>query len=213
MLSLQGESGPIQLQYTVTRTDNDGDTIVKSATIDLITTQGSYLSFDDDGPAVRSANASITVDEDDIDSLRSSGSSPDNGSDGNSSTEYVIPGWLGVAKSSGNLTATVDFGADGAAAGGGFSFTANALSVLNGLQLQSKGEQLSYTKIGDSIIGYVDTLGLGFYLPVASRLVFGFTLEADGDFTFRLNDQLDHVDDNTNSENTRLYRGTDLSLR
>ncbi|WP_240233121.1 DUF5801 repeats-in-toxin domain-containing protein [Devosia lacusdianchii] len=207
VLSLQGESGPIQLQYTVTRTDNDGDTIVKSATIDLITTQGSYLSFDDDGPAVRSANASITVDEDDIDSLRSSGSSPDNGSDGNSSTEYVIPGWLGVAKSSGNLTATVDFGADGAAAGGGFSFTANALSVLNGLQLQSKGEQLSYTKIGDTIIGYVDTLGLGFYLPVASRLVFGFTLEADGDFTFRLNDQLDHVDDNTNSENTALVSG------
>lgn len=189
------------IQATVIAKDGDGDTVSSSVQV------GGAITFRDDGPSVTGANATITVDEDDIDSLRSQGSSPDNGSDGNSSTEYLIPGWLGVAKTSGSLSATVNFGADGPAVGGGFSFTANALSALSGLQLQSKGEQLSYTKIGDTIIGYVDTLGLGFYLPLVSRAVFSFTLESDGDFTFRLNDQLDHVDENTNSENTALISG------
>src|SRR6185295_8510991 len=46
------EEGTVQLQYEVTRTDGDGDPITKSATIDLISDESSYFSFDDDGPTL-----------------------------------------------------------------------------------------------------------------------------------------------------------------
>ena len=51
-------NGTVQLQYSVTRTDSDGDAITRTATIDLITTGGSVFSFDDDGPTLTvAANA------------------------------------------------------------------------------------------------------------------------------------------------------------
>jgi len=57
------DGGPVQLQFDVTRVDGDNDTISQSAQIDLITTQGSAFSFDDDGPAAPTltANSAQTV--------------------------------------------------------------------------------------------------------------------------------------------------------
>jgi VCBS repeat-containing protein len=58
------EDGAVQLQYTVTVVDRDGDSVTKSATVDLITHTGgegeasqegsdtSYFSFEDDGPSI-----------------------------------------------------------------------------------------------------------------------------------------------------------------
>jgi len=45
-------AGAVQLQYTVTRTDGDGDTIVKSDALNLITSGSSSFFFDDDGPTL-----------------------------------------------------------------------------------------------------------------------------------------------------------------
>ena len=58
--------GPVQLKYEVTRSDGDGDAVTQSATVDLIGTQGSSISFDDDGPAASltlNAGAAVVVDE------------------------------------------------------------------------------------------------------------------------------------------------------
>ncbi|MDW6026682.1 DUF5801 repeats-in-toxin domain-containing protein, partial [Mesorhizobium sp. BAC0120] len=100
-------------------------------------------------------------------------------------------------------SALVNFGADGPAAGGGFSFTADAAAAMAALGLQSKGGALSFAIVGNSLIGYVDN-GNGTYNPIGDRTVLSFTLDSHGNFTFRLYDQLDHVkpapgsaDDNT----------------
>ena len=45
-------AGSVQLQYEVTRTDGDGDSITVADQIDLITTGTSFFTFDDDGPTL-----------------------------------------------------------------------------------------------------------------------------------------------------------------
>ncbi|MBA4097943.1 MAG: hypothetical protein C0484_14410, partial [Rhodospirillum sp.] len=46
------EEGTVQLQYDVTRTDGDGDEVTASKSINLISEEGSYFTFDDDGPSL-----------------------------------------------------------------------------------------------------------------------------------------------------------------
>ena len=46
------KKGTVQLVYEATRTDGDGDPLTKSATVDLISDESSYFTFDDDGPAL-----------------------------------------------------------------------------------------------------------------------------------------------------------------
>ena len=47
-----GTDSALQLVYTVTQTDADGDSITRSATVDLAGTTTGSLSFDDDGPTL-----------------------------------------------------------------------------------------------------------------------------------------------------------------
>ncbi len=47
-----GTDSALQLVYTVTQTDADGDSITRSASVDLAGTATSALSFDDDGPTL-----------------------------------------------------------------------------------------------------------------------------------------------------------------
>ncbi|UJW83980.1 DUF5801 repeats-in-toxin domain-containing protein [Devosia sp. SL43] len=64
-LSLGDKAAAIQLQLTVTRTDGDGDTVTQSAQIDLITANGSPISFDDDGPVANvAANSAFALTHD-----------------------------------------------------------------------------------------------------------------------------------------------------
>ncbi|NQD92430.1 type I secretion C-terminal target domain-containing protein, partial [Pseudomonas sp. CrR25] len=51
-LLLDGD-GAVQLQYQVTRTDADGDSVTESATVDLISGESSYFAFEDDGPSIQ----------------------------------------------------------------------------------------------------------------------------------------------------------------
>ncbi|WP_230848193.1 DUF5801 repeats-in-toxin domain-containing protein, partial [Aeromonas veronii] len=56
---LLSQDGAVQLQYSVTVVDGDGDSVTDSATVTLIAGERSVFSFDDDGPTLSvSAEAS-----------------------------------------------------------------------------------------------------------------------------------------------------------
>lgn len=109
--------GAVQLQYTVTREDADGDSITQSATVDLIshtTVEGegqeglvsntSYFSFDDDGP--RAAVADAVLDTLVLDETRKVGTEQDGNSDpaGKASVS---------ADFADNFVTSIDYGTDG----------------------------------------------------------------------------------------------------
>ncbi|WP_162246216.1 DUF5801 repeats-in-toxin domain-containing protein, partial [Bosea sp. Leaf344] len=58
LLTLAPGASPIQLQYSVTRTDGDFDAITQTALVELISSQTSFISFDDDGPSLTVSAAS-----------------------------------------------------------------------------------------------------------------------------------------------------------
>ncbi|MGR6755768.1 hypothetical protein ACU6QF_18835, partial [Aeromonas veronii] len=62
---LLSQDGAVQLQYSVTVMDGDGDSVTDSATVTLITGERSVFSFDDDGPSVTAMTlaGSVTTDE------------------------------------------------------------------------------------------------------------------------------------------------------
>ena len=97
----------------------------------------------------------ILVDEDDIDGDFSNGTSP---SDGNvtDGSDSVATSFGLAASVSGSLAASIDFGADGPAEGGGFSFAPTAAAEMAALGLQIEGRSLSYTVVGDTLIAFVD---------------------------------------------------------
>ncbi|MGN5073498.1 retention module-containing protein [Aeromonas veronii] len=63
-LLLSGQNS-LELQYSVTRVDGDGDSVTDSATVSLIAGERSVFSFDDDGPSVTAMTltGSVTTDE------------------------------------------------------------------------------------------------------------------------------------------------------
>ncbi|MEN3147477.1 DUF5801 repeats-in-toxin domain-containing protein [Neorhizobium sp. IRAMC:178] len=189
-----------KISAVLTATDYDGDVVTKSASI------GNKIAFDDDGPLASGMKVSFTADEDDISNLLSSGNHPGDGTaDGSTST----PSWIGggdAATVSGSIASVVSFGADGAAAGGGFGFVADATAKMQALALTSKGGTLSYAMIGDALVAYVNVAG-GAGIDWGDRPVFSLTLDhATGAFTYQQFDQLDHV--TGNGENTALKSGS-----
>ncbi len=196
LVSLAGKIAAV-----VTATDYDGDTATKS--IDI----GSQIQFRDDAPVVTNASVTVAADEGDILNVLSQGNSPNFGSGNGSTSQPALLG-LGLAATvSGSIASTVSFGADGAAAGGGFSFTANATSTLAALGISSKGSQLSYAVVGNMIIGYVDVLGHG-YNPLFDRPVLSLTLNGNGGFTYQQYDQLDHVAGNGANTDLKTASGS-----
>lgn len=51
LYSIGEQEGKLALEYTVTRTDGDGDSITKSKSITLVSEETSIFSFEDDGPS------------------------------------------------------------------------------------------------------------------------------------------------------------------
>src|SRR3569623_556760 len=174
----------ISAQLTVT--DHDGDTVTQSVTI------GNDIHFNDDGPTLTGAqNVVYHADEGDIVTLRSLGTSPDDGNaDGSYTGSPTGDTLVGPAVVSGSVLGAVNFGADGE---GSFSFASNTITTLQNLGLTSNGGTLSYAIAGDTLVAYVNN-AFGGYQPVVDRLVFTLTLDhTSGEFVFSLNDQLDHV--------------------
>ncbi|NTJ09084.1 T1SS-143 repeat domain-containing protein [Rhizobium lusitanum] len=173
----------LTLNFGFTVTDGDGDTAKGSLAI----------AITDDVPVASGATVAAKADEGDIYNLLSHGNSALDGTHDGSSSQPALFGLGFAATVSGSVASTVSFGADGAAPGGGFSFTANAASTLAALHLTSGGGALSYAVVNNVIIGYVDNDHHSGYNPFLDRPVLSLTLSGDGSFTFQQYDQLDNV--------------------
>ncbi|WP_426232614.1 DUF5801 repeats-in-toxin domain-containing protein [Pararhizobium sp. DWP3-4] len=192
-----GASNEDVLSFTFTFTARDGDGDIAKDTF--------KVGVIDDAPVVTGTSIGVTVDEDDIRNLRSEGTSPNDGTADGSSSELALLGGGFAATVSGSVASTVAFGANGQQAGGGFSFTSDALATLNGLGLTSKGGTVVFAFVGDAIVGYVNGYFGGFQ-PLVDRPVMSLELnETTGAFTFRQYDQLDHAAGN--GQNTALANG------
>jgi T1SS-143 domain-containing protein len=184
-----------KISAVVTATDYDGDIVRDTVSI------GSHIRFADDGPLASGAKVSFTADEDDISNLLSSGNHPNDGTADGSTSDFSWTGVGNAATVSGSIASVVAFGADGAAAGGGFGFVADAAAKMQALALTSKGGTLSYAMVGDALVAYVNVAG------GIDRPVFSLTLDqATGAFIYQQYDQLDHV--TGNGENTALKSGS-----
>ena len=173
----------LDLTFAFTAKDSDLDWASSTFTV----------TVDDDAPAAGTVE-SVTVDEDDIFNFSSVGTSPWDTADDDGSTTGATD-LFGPAYAAGSLASTVAFGADGAAASGGFAFTSTAADDMAALGLTSKGEALSFTVatiFGETfLVGYVDN-GNGLFNALADRRVISVQLDSDGDYVVRLHDQLDH---------------------
>ncbi|GAB1716406.1 MAG: hypothetical protein NTAFB05_14480 [Nitrobacter sp.] len=189
----------LALDFGFTITDGDGDYTTSTLTI----------SVDDDSPVLVDQDVPhYHADEGDIVTLQSVGTSPNDGAGDGSVTGSPADNLTGPAVVTGSLAGSVDFGADGE---GGFSFTADAAATLDALGLTSKGGTIHYVVNGNTLTAYVDR-GNGHY-DSHDRTVFTLTVDAaTGQFQFKLYDQLDHVDDGTNSKNTALQGANDTTV-
>ncbi|WP_208980996.1 DUF5801 repeats-in-toxin domain-containing protein [Pseudovibrio sp. W64] len=146
----------------------------------------------------------MTVDEDDIDTILSTGTSPDYWgleADGNW-TEFLS----GSANAAGDLQNTVDFGADGYAGAGSFTFVGDAAQQLTDLGLSSDGDavQFQHAQLSATITLMVGVAG--------GRPVIGLLLNTEtGEFAVLQADQLDHVTGNGENTALQLLNGDELA--
>ncbi|WP_101048796.1 retention module-containing protein [Macromonas nakdongensis] len=207
------EDGALQLQYSVTREDADGDSITESATVDLVSrstdeeteevSDTSYFSFDDDGPLAAVPNASLlgTVTPAKLDESKL----PANGGDG------VYSATVSVAAAFGT-TAAGSYGTDGQGAttyavklnlaqgetrvGSGLYLldpTDKVASTNNDANLQDndgygQGVEIMLFDNGDGTVsGKADVNGDGTY----ELSVFTLSVSATGVVTFAYANQID----------------------
>ncbi|POF31663.1 T1SS-143 repeat domain-containing protein [Roseibium marinum] len=177
-------SDNLDIDFAFAATDADGDQAADGT---------ASVSVEDDTPVAATVK-NVTVDEDDIVNLQSLGTDPWDTADDDGSTTGALD-LAGPAFASGSLADAVSFGADGAASSGGFAFTSTAAADMEALELQSKGETLSFTittVLGETfLIGYVDN-GNGTFNRLFDRWVISVQLDGSGDYAVRLHDQLDH---------------------
>ena len=215
----------VSLKATVSATDKDGDTDVKTASIDL----GGNIHFADDGPRLTGTKISTIVNEDDIDTSWSDGSSPhgenqpDPDSDNDNSHTEVVSGPDDPAIVTGSL-ATLVQGADTPFT---YGFTANALTYLQGLGLSTnemvngQNTALALTYEQSTFGSWVIIKGIEPEAPGngstnSSNIVFELRINSTtGAYEFRLFDELYHqapesgADENTaliSSRSARLSR-------
>ncbi|WP_291865952.1 DUF5801 repeats-in-toxin domain-containing protein [Bradyrhizobium sp.] len=188
----------LDLSSFIVATDGDGDSIALGA--------GSFtVQVRDDIPILTSATISRTVDEDDIHTPWSHGTSPNDGSADGSLTE----GSTGAAIVTGTLAGLVSVGADEP---GTFGFTTTAVAQLTALGLFSKqtaqgdgdnGKPLFYqTSSG----GPNEVVITGYEPNPQGNPVFSLTLNTvTGAYEFRLFDELIHFTED--GQNTDLRSG------
>jgi len=179
---LIGDNGENTFDFTAdfTVTDSDGDSASSSFDATVV----------DDVPLELAGTITDTVYENELATVWSTGNDQagitgddDNATAGNDDTIAT-----------GSVASLVDFGADGPAAGGGFSLASDT-SSLDAQGWTSQGETVKYSVSGDTLTAYVDVGGgtPDAYDGGTDRAIFTLVLAANGDWTFTLMDQLDHV--------------------
>jgi T1SS-143 domain-containing protein len=173
----------INLGGALVATDYDGDSVSLSTHVTVNVT--------DDVPALKqSPTVTLKVDEDDILTTLSTGTSPNDGNGDGSFTGQEGVNAAGPANATGSLAGLAASGADDALT---YGFSTGAVAFMAAQGIKSHGATLSYEVVGQQLIGYVDAGGTG-YQAGTDRLVFTLDVNAStGQFTFSLNDQLDHA--------------------
>ncbi len=167
--------------------DKDGDSVKLSGLVKVNVT--------DDAPEIVLAQKiSRTVDEDDIKTSQSTGTSPADGQGDGSWTGGPGQNGEGGAFIDGSLASVVKGGADDTVK---FSFIDETAlrQSLSGLNLSSKGEILSFDLQGNVLYGFANVggpSGVNYDPELGDRPVFKLTLNENGTYTFELLDQLDH---------------------
>lgn len=173
-------------------TDYDGDSIGLDGKL--------IIKVRDDVPEIIPCEPiKLTVDEDDIRTPLSTGTSPNDGNGDGSFTGDPGNNGPGPATVSGSLGGPGGVVQSGADENLTFSFTGNATNVFSQLGLTSKGQELSYYVQGGVFYGYVNANFPGPFGP-NDRIVFKLTLDDNGDFEFELFDQLDHDAPNSGAD-------------
>jgi len=156
--------------------DRDGDPVEGGVRVNV--------NVQDDIPvAVAERSVTATVAENDIRTPLSTGTSPNDGNADGSFTGDPVQS-RGPATVNGSLVSLVSYGADGAAAGGGFGLS-NVFTGLTAQNLTSAGAALIYSVNGNTLTA---TAGTG----DTARTVFTLEVQPNGNYTLRLFDQLDH---------------------
>jgi len=163
--------------FTFSAVDRDGDPVQGGVRVNV--------NVQDDIPvAVAERLVTATVAENDINTRLSTGTSPNDGNADGSFTGDPARRDSGPATVSGSLVSLVSYGADGAAAGGGFGLSTD-FAGLTAQNLTSAGAALSYAVNGNTLTA---TAGTG----NTARTVFTLEVQPNGNYTLRLFDQLDH---------------------
>ena len=146
-------------------TDSDGDSVTATGTL--------TISVIDDVPVLTVASVTGSVDEGGLTGIASPGDLYGNGNDSGASLVAT-----------GTLTGNVHFGADGPAAGGGFSLVSASAAAtwLTGLNLTSHGFAVDQASISGTTLTAMDSHG---------DTVFTLTVTAAGAYTFTLVNPLD----------------------
>ncbi|MCG8559467.1 MAG: hypothetical protein MI824_06695, partial [Hyphomicrobiales bacterium] len=124
--------------------DFDGDAVVLDGQFGV--------SIRDDIPELTGKKVVKVVDEDDINTEQSEGTSPNDGTGDGSETGNPPSDATGPAFVSGSLAGVVTSGADEPLT---FSFVDNAADQFNGLGLSSKGEELVFQVVGNELTASV----------------------------------------------------------
>ncbi|MDR7225439.1 VCBS repeat-containing protein, partial [Aminobacter aminovorans] len=208
MLKLAGD-GKIELQYEVTRTDGDGDSITQTASVPLADSQGSGFVFDDDGPKlVGKAQLVATVDEDGLGNSQSTGNA-----DAGKTGEVTGTNLAVATGNAGALLSLVDFGQDGPHPTTAFGLVTQTTPVDSGFN--SKGGDVVIVSDGTTLTGYVNIGGGAGFDAGTDRAVFTLVVGGDGSYVFTLIDQIDHPalsgEPGDDAENLLTDSGIDLS--
>ncbi|MEH2570888.1 T1SS-143 domain-containing protein [Bradyrhizobium sp. AZCC 1577] len=180
----------LDLSAFVIATDGDGDSITLGA--------GTFkMEVQDDIPVLTGASIARTVDEDDILTPWSQGTSPYDGGNVDGSTTEIF---TGAAFVSGTLAGLVSVGADET---GTFGFSSDAIAKLSALGLYSKqsaqgdgenGKLLTYV-ISNGPVGSHEIIITGNEPNPNGNPVFSLTLNTEtGAYEFRLYDELIHTE-------------------
>jgi VCBS repeat-containing protein len=170
-LSLLLSQGSLELQYTVTRTDAEGDSVDESGSIVLADSKNSVFSFDDDGPVNNgTALTAKTVYEDSLNTVGAVGNT-DGGLQPVTAT-LLASELAGLVSAGADAPLSIDFNAaiDGVDTG-----------------LEQGGTAILWD--------YVDANTVNGVVSGTSTVVFTLSKGLDGNFTFTLKDNIDHDTD------------------